>query len=74
MLLVLVGLSMGVFVFGLVLLEYLVVGLFLLVMFESIFGCEVDFDVIFDVFIVLIYGWCDELCLLDDMYIFVVWF
>lgn len=67
---VLVGSSMGAFVSGLASLEHPVAGLFLLATPESIPGCEVDFDVTPDVPTVLIHGWRDELCPLDDMYTF----
>ena len=66
----LVGSSMGAFVSGLASLEHPVAGLFLLATPESIPGCEVDFDVTPDVPTVLIHGWRDELCPLDDMYTF----
>ena len=68
--LVLVGSSMGAFVSGLASLERPVAGLFLMATPESIPGCEVDFDVSPDVPTVLIHGWRDELCPLDDMYVF----
>ena len=67
---VLVGSSMGAFVSGLASLERPVAGLFLMATPESIPGCEVDFDVSPDVPTVLIHGWRDELCPLDDIYAF----
>lgn len=67
---VLVGSSMGAFVSGLASLERPVAGLFLMATPESIPGCEVDFDVSPDVPTVLIHGWRDELCPLDDMVAF----
>lgn len=67
---VLVGSSMGAFVSGLASLEHPVAGLFLLATPESIPGCELDFDVVPEVPTMLIHGWRDELCPLDDMYSF----
>ena len=66
----LVGSSMGAFVSGLASLEHPVAGLFLLATPESIPGCDVDFDVSPDVPTLLIHGWRDEVCPLDDMYTF----
>ena len=67
---VLVGSSMGAYVSGLASLAHPVAGLFLMATPESIPGCEVDFDVSPDVPTVLIHGWRDELCPLDEMYTF----
>ncbi|HET6432214.1 alpha/beta fold hydrolase [Dyella sp.] len=67
---VLVGSSMGAFVSGLASLEHSVAGLFLLATPERIPGWDVDFDVTPDVPTMLIHGWRDELCPLDDMYTF----
>ena len=67
---VLVGSSMGAFVSGLASLSQPVAGLFLLATPESIPGCDVDFDVSPDVPTMLIHGWRDEVCPLDDMYTF----
>lgn len=67
---VLVGSSMGAFVSGLASLEHPVAGLFLLATPEHIPGCEVDFDVTPEVPTVLVHGWRDEICPLDDMYDF----
>lgn len=67
---VLVGSSMGSFVSGLASLETPVAGLFLLATPEQIPGCEVDFDLREDVPTLLIHGWRDDICPLDDMYTF----
>ncbi|WP_266170085.1 alpha/beta hydrolase [Dyella subtropica] len=67
---VLVGSSMGAFVSGLASLEQPVAGLFLLATPAAIPGYEVAFDLRLDVPTVLIHGWRDELCPLDDMYEF----
>ena len=65
---VLVGSSMGAFVSGLASLELPVAGLFLLATPEAIPGCEAAFDLRMDVPTLLIHGWRDELCPLDDLY------
>ncbi|MBU6249229.1 MAG: alpha/beta hydrolase [Xanthomonadaceae bacterium] len=67
---VLVGSSMGAFVSGLASLAHPVAGLFLMATPGSIPGCEVHFDVSPGVSTVLIHGWRDELCPLDDMVAF----
>lgn len=63
---VLVGSSMGAFVSGLASLESPVAGLFLLATPEAIPGCDTALDVRQDVPTLLIHGWRDELCPLDD--------
>lgn len=65
---VLVGSSMGAFVSGLASLEVPVAGLFLLATPEAIPGYEAAFDLRMDVPTLLIHGWRDELCPLDDVY------
>jgi pimeloyl-ACP methyl ester carboxylesterase len=67
---VLVGSSMGAFVSGLASLEHPVAGLFLLATPERIPGSPVDFDLREDVPSLLIHGWRDEVCPLDDLYTF----
>jgi predicted alpha/beta-hydrolase family hydrolase len=66
----LVGSSMGAFVSGLASLEHPVAGLFLLATPEAIPGFGTALDVRQDVPTVLIHGWRDELCPLDDIYAF----
>jgi predicted alpha/beta-hydrolase family hydrolase len=65
---VLVGSSMGAFVSGLASLEAPVAGLFLLATPETIPGYEVAFDLREDVPTLLIHGWRDEVCPLDEVY------
>ncbi|MFC4764577.1 alpha/beta hydrolase [Dyella koreensis] len=67
---VLVGSSMGAFVSGLASLERPVAGLFLLATPAAIPGFESAFDLRLDVPTVLIHGWRDEVCPLDEMYEF----
>lgn len=67
---VLVGSSMGAFVSGLASLEHPVAGLFLLAAPEVIPGVEMALDVRQDVPTLMIHGWRDELCPLDDIYVF----
>jgi predicted alpha/beta-hydrolase family hydrolase len=67
---VLVGSSMGAFVSGLASLEHSVAGLFLLATPETIPGFDTALDVRQDVPTMLIHGWRDELCPLDDIYTF----
>ena len=66
----LVGSSMGAFVSGLASLEHPVAGLFLLAAPEAIPGFDIALDVRQDVPTMLIHGWRDELCPLDDIYAF----
>lgn len=66
----LVGSSMGAFVSGLASLEHPVAGLFLLATPETIPGFDIALDVRQDVPTLLIHGWRDELCPLDDVYTF----
>jgi pimeloyl-ACP methyl ester carboxylesterase len=61
---------MGAFVSALASLEHPVAGLFLLATPETIPGFDVDLDVRQDVPTLLIHGWHDELCPLDDIYTF----
>ncbi|RUL80015.1 alpha/beta hydrolase [Dyella choica] len=67
---VLVGSSMGAFVSGLVSLEVPVAGLFLLATPALIPGNDLAFDVRLDVPALLIHGWRDEVCPLDEIYEF----
>jgi predicted alpha/beta-hydrolase family hydrolase len=67
---VLVGSSMGAFVSGLASLEHPVAGLFLLATPEAIPGFDTTLDLRQDVPTLLIHGWRDELCALDDIYSF----
>ena len=66
----LVGSSMGAFVSGLASLEHPVAGLFLMAAPEVIPGVDTALDVRQDVPALLIHGWRDELCPLDDIYVF----
>lgn len=67
---VLVGSSMGAFVSGLASLELPVAGLFLLATPTLIPGSDLAFDVRLDVPTLLIHGWQDEVCPLDEIYDF----
>lgn len=67
---VLVGSSMGAFVSGLASLELPVAGLFLLATPALIPGNDLAFDVRLDVPALLIHGWRDEVCPLDEIYEF----
>lgn len=67
---VLVGSSMGAFVSGLASLELPVAGLFLLATPTLIPGNDLTFDVRPDVPTLLIHGWQDEVCPLDEIYEF----
>lgn len=67
---VLVGSSMGAFVSGLASLELPVAGLFLLATPALIPGNDLAFDVRLDVPTLLIHGWRDEVCPLDEVYEF----
>lgn len=67
---VLVGSSMGAFVSGLASLEQPVAGLFLLATPTLIPGNDLAFDVREDVPTLLIHGWHDEVCPLDEIYEF----
>lgn len=67
---VLVGSSMGAFVSGLASLEVPVAGLFLLAAPALIPGNDLAFDVRLDVPTLMIHGWHDEVCPLDDIYEF----
>ncbi|NUO71856.1 MAG: alpha/beta fold hydrolase [Frateuria sp.] len=67
---VLVGSSMGAFVSGLASLEHPVAGLFLLATPEAIPGFDIALDVRQDVPTLLVHGWRDEVCPLDDIYAF----
>lgn len=67
---VLVGSSMGAFASGLASLERPVAGLFLLATPVSIPGYQAAFDLRQDVPTLLIHGWHDELCPLDDLHDF----
>ena len=67
---VLVGSSMGAFVSGLASLELPVAGLFLLATPALIPGSDFTLDVRLDVPTVLIHGWQDDVCPLDDIYEF----
>lgn len=67
---VLVGSSMGAFVSGLASLERPVAGLFLLATPAAIPGYDAAFDLRQDVPTLLIHGWHDEVCPLDDVYAF----
>ncbi|MCX7513568.1 alpha/beta fold hydrolase [Frateuria hangzhouensis] len=66
----LVGSSMGAFVSALASLEYPVAGLFLLATPEAIPGVDTALDLRQDVPTLLIHGWRDEICPLDDIYTF----
>lgn len=67
---VLVGSSMGAFVSGQASLELPVAGLFLLATPALIPGNDLAFDVRLDVPTLLIHGWHDEVCPLDEIYEF----
>jgi predicted alpha/beta-hydrolase family hydrolase len=67
---VLVGSSMGAFVSGLASLELPVAGLFLLATPALIPGSDYAFDVRLDVPALLIHGWQDDVCPLDEVYEF----
>lgn len=67
---VLVGSSMGSFVSGLASLELPVAGLFLLATPTVIPGNDLAFDVRLDVPALLIHGWQDDVCPLDEIYEF----
>ncbi|RDS81187.1 alpha/beta hydrolase [Dyella monticola] len=67
---VLVGSSMGAFVSGLASLELPVAGLFLLATPALIPGNDLAFDVRLDVPTLLVHGWGDEVCPLDEVYEF----
>jgi predicted alpha/beta-hydrolase family hydrolase len=67
---VLVGSSMGSFVSGLASLELPVAGLFLLATPGLIPGNDLAFDVRPDVPALLIHGWQDDVCPLDEIYEF----
>lgn len=67
---VLVGSSMGAFVSGQASLELPVAGLFLLATPALIPGNDLAFDVRLDVPTLLIHGWRDEVCPLDEIYEF----
>jgi predicted alpha/beta-hydrolase family hydrolase len=66
----LVGSSMGAFVSALASLEHPVAGLFLLATPEAIPGFDVALDLRQDVPALLVHGWRDEVCPLDDIYAF----
>jgi predicted alpha/beta-hydrolase family hydrolase len=66
----LVGSSMGAFVSALASLEHRVAGLFLLATPEAIPGFDTALDLRQDVPTLLIHGWRDEVCPLDDIYAF----
>jgi predicted alpha/beta-hydrolase family hydrolase len=67
---VLVGSSMGAFVSGLASLEVPVAGLFLLATPALIPGNDLAFDVRLDVPTLMIHGWRDDVCPLDEIYEF----
>ena len=67
---VLVGSSMGAFVSGLASLEAPVAGLFLLATPALIPGNDLAFDVRLDVPTLMIHGWRDDVCPLDEIYEF----
>lgn len=67
---VLVGSSMGAFVSGLASLELPVAGLFLMATPAMIPGNDIAFDVRMDVPTLLVHGWRDEVCSLDEIYEF----
>ena len=67
---VLVGSSMGAFVSGLASLEVPVAGLFLLAAPALIPGNDLAFDVRLDVPTLMIHGWHDDVCPLDEIYEF----
>ncbi|KRE97879.1 alpha/beta hydrolase [Frateuria sp. Soil773] len=67
---VLVGSSMGAFVSGLASLELPVAGLFLLATPAEIPGFAEAFDMRDDVPALLVHGWRDELCPVDEIYAF----
>jgi pimeloyl-ACP methyl ester carboxylesterase len=67
---ILVGSSMGSFVSGLASLELPVAGLFLLATPATIPGSDFAFDVRLDVPTLLVHGWQDDVCPLDDIYEF----
>jgi predicted alpha/beta-hydrolase family hydrolase len=67
---VLVGSSMGAFVSGLASLEVPVAGLFLLATPTLIPGSDLAFDVRLDVPTLMIHGWHDDVCPLDEIYEF----
>ncbi|HEV2538755.1 MAG TPA: alpha/beta fold hydrolase [Frateuria sp.] len=66
----LVGSSMGAFVSALASLDHPVAGLFLLATPEAIPGFDVALDARQDVPTLLVHGWRDEVCPLDDIYAF----
>jgi predicted alpha/beta-hydrolase family hydrolase len=66
----LVGSSMGAFVSALASLEHPVAGLFLLATPETVPGVDIALDLRQDVPTMLVHGWRDELCPLDDIYAF----
>jgi len=67
---VLVGSSMGAFASGLASLERPVAGMFLLATPVAIPGYQAAFDLRQDVPSLLIHGWHDEMCPLDDLHDF----
>lgn len=67
---VLVGSSMGAFVSGLASLELPVAGLFLLATPALIPGSDLALDVRLDVPTLLIHGWRDDVCAVDEIYEF----
>jgi predicted alpha/beta-hydrolase family hydrolase len=67
---VLAGSSMGAFVSGLASLEVPVMGLFLLATPALIPGSDLAFDVRLDVPTLMIHGWQDDVCPLDEIYEF----
>jgi predicted alpha/beta-hydrolase family hydrolase len=67
---VLMGSSMGAFVSGLASLEQPVAGLFLLATPSLIPGTDYAFDLREDVPTLLVHGWQDEVCPLDEVYEF----
>lgn len=67
---VLVGSSMGAFISGLASLEVPVAGLFLLATPALIPGNDLAFDVRLDVPTLIMHGWRDDVCPLDEIYEF----
>jgi predicted alpha/beta-hydrolase family hydrolase len=67
---VLVGSSMGAFVSGLASLEQPVAGLFLVATPPLIPGSDLAFDVREEVPTLLVHGWRDDICPLDEVYEF----
>jgi predicted alpha/beta-hydrolase family hydrolase len=67
---VLVGSSMGAFVSGLASLEQPVAGLFLMATPSMIPGSDYAFDLREEVPTLLIHGWQDDICPLDEIYEF----